>query len=222
MKETTANPGCERSSDLIAFLYHEVDEREALDFRMHLRQCTICSQEAAAFGEVRKSITAWRDEALAGFVSTPVAARATKKSALAAFREFFDLSPSWLKAATAVVLVTLCLLAGRAILSSDNTQRAVNDNNPGALYTQQDVDRLVKDALAKQEQPKPAVETPADEAPAIKAPTLNKVHSSASNQFAKSRRPLSKAEREQLAADLRLLSTGDDEPLYLLGDRINQ
>jgi hypothetical protein len=37
---------------------------------------------------------------------------------------------------------------------------------------------------------------------------------------AKNRRPLSRAEREQLAADLRLLPTDDD--LDLLADRINQ
>ena len=33
---------------------------------------------------------------------------------------------------------------------------------------------------------------------------------------------LSKAEREQLAAELRLLSSDDDTTLHLLGDRINQ
>jgi hypothetical protein len=39
-------------------------------------------------------------------------------------------------------------------------------------------------------------------------------------QAPQNRRPLSRAEREQLAADLRLLSTDDD--LDLLGDRINE
>jgi len=33
---------------------------------------------------------------------------------------------------------------------------------------------------------------------------------------------LSKSEREQLAADLRLLSTSDDESLSLIGEKINQ
>jgi hypothetical protein len=43
-----------------------------------------------------------------------------------------------------------------------------------------------------------------------------------SSHMAKSRRPLSRAEREQLAADLRLLSTQEDDGLNLLGDRINR
>jgi len=33
---------------------------------------------------------------------------------------------------------------------------------------------------------------------------------------------LSRSEREQLAADLRLITPGDEEGLDLLGDRINQ
>jgi hypothetical protein len=41
--------------------------------------------------------------------------------------------------------------------------------------------------------------------------------------MAKRRRPLTRAEREQLAADLRLLTTGNDEvELHLLADQINQ
>ena len=43
-----------------------------------------------------------------------------------------------------------------------------------------------------------------------------------SAEWAKVRRPLSKSEREQLAADLRLLSGKDEDTLNLLGDRINQ
>jgi len=38
----------------------------------------------------------------------------------------------------------------------------------------------------------------------------------------KARRPLSKSEREELAADLRLISGKSDSEIDLLGDRINQ
>ena len=75
---------CERASDLIAFVYGEADEHEARDFQLHLQQCSICREEVASFGVVRESITAWRDEALAGFVSTPVAPEPQRKSALGA------------------------------------------------------------------------------------------------------------------------------------------
>ena len=207
---------CERAPDLIAFLYGEADEREARDFRLHLQQCNSCREEVASFGMVRESITAWRDEALAGFVSTPVAARQQKKSALAALRQFFDLSPLWLKGATAFAAVAFCVLAGLAVFRNDNVPVSSTNTNPNAVYTAQDVDRIVKEAIAKQQRVQP--ETPSQADVVVKP----KRRVSSSTQFAKSQRPLSKAEREQLAAALRLLSTGDDSTLHLLGDRINQ
>jgi hypothetical protein len=95
-------------------------------------------------------------------------------------------------------------------------------NNPpvittNAKYTEHDVDRIVREALAKQANEQKSVETIA----AAESPRPKKSKASTPSQLAKSRRPLSKAERDQLAADLRLLST-DDDNLYLLGDRINQ
>ena len=211
MKET---PDCERASDLIAFLYNETDERERRDFQLHLNECSTCREEVASFGVVRESITAWRDEALAGFVSQPVATKAPRKSALAALRQFFDLSPLWLKGATAFAVIAFCVLAVMAFVNMQRKDVQVFSTTTTAetQYTKADVERLVNEALAKQEKPKPPT------AVIVEAPKPKKP---AANQFAKSRRPLSRAEREQLAADLRLLSTGD-ESLNLIGDRINQ
>ena len=216
MKET---PDCERASDLIAFLYNEADEREQRDLQLHLNECSTCREEVTPFGVVRESITAWRDEALAGFVSQPVATKAPRKSALAALRQFFDLSPLWLKAATAFAAVVFCALAVMAFvnLQRKNVQVSSTAASSETLYTQEDVERLVNAALARQEKPKPP--TPVI---VVESPKPKKSRNSTDAQFAKSRRPLSKAEREQLAADLRLLSTSDDESLNLIGDRINQ
>jgi len=213
MKET---PDCERASDLIAFLYNEVDERERRDFQLHLNECGTCREEVASFGLVRESIAEWRDEALAGFVSQPVATKAPRKSALAALRQFFDLSPLWLKGATAFAVVAFCVLAVMAFVNMQSKNVQVASTAPTSdetHYTKEDVERLVNEALAKQEKPKPPTPLINVESP--------KPKKSEQAQFAKSRRPLSRAEREQLAADLRLLST-DDETLNLLGDRINQ
>ena len=208
MKET---PECERASDLIAFLYNEADERERRDFQLHLNECSTCREEVASFGVVRESITAWRDEALAGFVSRPVA---TRKSALAALRQFFDLSPLWLKGATAFAMLAFCVLAVIAFVKIQNRNVQISSSSTEDTYTQEDVNRIVKEALAQQENAKPR-ETVA----VVESPKPKKLRTS---QFAKSRQPLSRAEREQLAADLRLLSTDDDATLHLLGDRINQ
>ena len=218
MKET---PDCERASDLIAFLYNEVDERERRDFQLHLNECSTCREEVASFGVVRESITEWRDEALAGFVSQPVATKATHKSALAALRQFFDLSPLWLKAATAFAIVVFGVLAAMAFvnLQRDEVQVSSTTTTSDSTYTQEQVDRLVQQALLKEKsEPQPQIKVEA----VSESPKPRKSRQSTVSQSAKSRRPLSRAEREQLAADLRLLSTGDDESLQLLGDRINQ
>ena len=216
MKET---PNCERASDLIAFLYNEANERERRDFQLHLNECSTCREEVASFGVVRESITAWRDEALAGFVSQPVATKAPRKSALTALRQFFDLSPLWLKAATAFAVVAFCVLAVMTLMTLQRKNVPVSSTAASSetLYTQEDVERLLNAALARQEKPKPSTPLIVVESPKPKKP-----RNSTDAQFAKSRRPLSRAEREQLAADLRLLSTDDDESLNLIGDRINQ
>lgn len=218
MNEIQNSPGCERAPDLIAFLYGEADEHETRDFQLHLQQCNSCREEVASFGDVRESITAWRDEALAGFVSTPVTAQPKTKSALAALRQFFDLSPLWLKGATALAAVTFCVLAGFALFKSKNNQVPSNQSQ---VYTAQDVDRIVKEALAEQARVQPPGETPSPKNVAVNS-AKPKPKSPQVSQSARSQRPLSKAEREQLAAELRLLSSDDDSTLHLLGDRINQ
>ena len=215
---------CERAPNLIAFLYGEADEHETREFKLHLQQCSTCREEATSFGVVRESITAWRDEALAGFVLTPLAAQPQRKSALAALRQFFDLSPLWLKGATAFAAVTFCVLVGLVLFRSDNDHVVTTNPHPDAVYSKQDVDRIVRETLAKQQNVQPPTrETPPGPEIARKSskPKLKSSRSS-STQFARTQRPLSRAEREQLAAELRLLATGDDTTLHLLGDRINQ
>lgn len=218
MNEMNKPPSCERASDLIAFLYDEANDSEKRDFELHLKECAGCREEVASFGLVRESITAWRDEALSGFVSTPLATTATKKSALAALRQFFDLSPLWLKGASAVAVLAFCVLGALAIINRTGGDNPASiAKNPNAIYTQQDVDRLVKEAVAHHEsstQSQPAKE----QVTIVQSPKPKREQ----NQFAKSRRPLTRAEREQLAADLRLLSTDDEASLNLIGDRINQ
>src|SRR6185369_16533656 len=139
MKEIMNSPSCERAEDLVAFLYHEMDEREVREFRLHLQQCKQCRDEVASFAVVRESITALRDEALAGFVSTPVMTQ-TRKSAISALRQFFDLSPLWLKGATAFAMIAFVVLAAVAIvkLRTSNVHTPVNAD---AKYTQQDVNQ---------------------------------------------------------------------------------
>lgn len=221
MNEMNNSPGCERASDLLAFLYDEANESEKRDFELHLKECVGCRQEVDSFGLVRESITAWRDEALSGFVSTPLATTATTKSSLAALQQFFDLSPLWLKGATAFAVLAFCVLAALAIFHrAERDNPASSAKNPDAIYTQEDVDRLVKQALVNHESSNQPTLAKKEPVPTVQSLKPKRVP--AQNQFAKSRRPLTRTEREQLAADLRLLSNDDEAGLTLIGDRINQ
>jgi hypothetical protein len=212
MDHRTDSPGCERSSDLMAFLYKEMNASETREFESHLRECRTCRQEAASFGLVRESILAWRDDVLTGFV--PAAATPARRSAVAAFRQFFDLSPLWLKGAAAFAVLTFCVLAG--LLYVNIYKETPVAANTAATYTQQDVDRLVKEALAK-ERPNTSPENPQTAVATFDPPPRQQ--RSRSKRTVRNRRPLSRAEREQLAADLRLLPIDDD--LDLLSDRMN-
>lgn len=220
MNEMDHSPTCERAGDLVSVLYGEAGERERRDFELHLKHCGNCRAEFAAFAEVRESIGEWRDEALTGFVSAHEAVLPVRKSALAALRQFFDLSPLWLKGAVGFAAVVFCVLAALAVWRPQTPDKPVQvaGTNPEAVYTKQDVDRAVQEALAKQEREQ-RVDDPKlatiSESPNPKSTNLVKAEPPA-------RRPFSKAEREQLAADLRLLSNDDEADLDQLDDRINR
>src|SRR5436190_15689914 len=104
MNEIVKTGTCERGEDLVSFLYGEISQPEAQDFETHLQLCRECSTEIASFRDVRESVNRWKQEALGGFVSPRVFAQ-RKKSAFAAFQEFFALSPFWLKGAVGFAAV---------------------------------------------------------------------------------------------------------------------
>lgn len=122
--------GCERAAELIAYLYGEAAPAEADLFRGHLDSCEVCRDEFASFTEVRASVAVFREEAyglapsldLSGMFTntTPGAARHFgARSAWAALREFFTLSPAWLKAGTATAMLAICALAALAVARTE-------------------------------------------------------------------------------------------------------
>jgi hypothetical protein len=218
MSEIEHSSTCDRADDLVSVLYGEAGERERRDFEVHMQHCAGCRAEFAAFAQVRESIGEWRDEALTGFV--PASSAPVRKSALAALRQFFDLSPLWFKGAVGFAAVVFCVLAALAIWRLRPTDKplAVAETNPAAVYTQQDLDRAVQDALAKHQREQ-RVEVPrlanVSESPTPKTVNVAKA-------APRARRPFSRAEREQLAAELRLLSSDDEADLDQFVDRINR
>jgi len=226
MKEVNDAATCEYSKELISFVYSELTDKESQQFKLHLNTCYQCSAELDSFGEMRDAIGAWKYQSLAGVSLTDEEAHelrpARKKSAVAAPREFFDLSPLWMKGAVALATVLFCVLAVIATGKLNQSGPGVPVVKTDRTYTQQEVDSLVAKARAeaaaasqtnvvKDESQQEKVTPKGVERNPIVVP-----------QVARNKRPLSKAEREQLAADLRLTSSRNDDSVDLISDRINE
>ena len=221
MKEMDNSSICERAGDLVSVLYGEADEREQREFELHLKQCGNCRAEFASFAQVREAMGEWRDEALTGFVSSPIVAAPPRKSALAALRHFFDLSPLWMKGAVGFAAVAFCVLVvvawGR--FSTTPPEVPTASVNPASAYTKEDVDRAVADALTKQqalvqkerEQRVAEVRKPSVVVSSSSAKSSRVTNATATTRAPHERRPFSRTEREQLAAELRLLSNDESD-----------
>ena len=230
MRELNERPVCHRAEDLVTYLYGEAGDSDARDFREHLRQCDACRNEFAVFNQMHESIVLWRDEALgasfspAAVLAEPAAdpnqfvRQGRKLPALAALREFFNVSPLWLRGATAFAGLLLCVLAGLTIYRVFESPAPVVNNSGEARFTQADLDKAVaearNDAIKQQQASLPKPKETVDQTPAPRT--------------AKNTRPPGKSrikgltleEREQLAADLRLIpATDEDELPFVISDQ---
>ena len=227
MREEVNALNCGRENDLIAFLYGELSDVEARTFQRHVHDCVTCNAELAAFRNVHESVVAWRNESLGSVVSP---ARITdsaiasvgheKPSALRALREFFNLSPLWLKGTVAFASVLFCLFAGLAIARLRDKPPAPVANNPEKAYSEEQLNAVVEQRVQAELRRIKNSEEKATPAAVIATQNPGRHVPPRGNEVA--RRPLSKTEREQLAADLRLISAKSDIELDLLDDRINQ
>ena len=222
---------CGRENELISFLYGELNEVEATAFQRHLTACAACNTELAGFGEVRESVVAWRNESLGRVTFTaPIETPRATPSAVAALREFFNLSPLWMKSAVAFAAVLFFIFAGLALARLRQPPPAPLALTPGASTTSPTevkalVDQRVQEELRRirnsEAQTAASLAASAQKTSVKRFANRNaQIALSAYSQNA--RRPLSKKEREQLANDLRLVSARNDGELDLLDDRINQ
>jgi hypothetical protein len=242
MRNMSERPICHRAEDLVTYLYGEATEAEAKDFAGHVKSCDACRSEFAVFQQVHDSILEWRSEAL-GAVSfahdstaaamqanTALPARSAgsekRLSAIAAIREFFTVSPLWLRGAAAFASILFCVLVvlAAARLWQRPSQVAKSGSNE-KLYTQQQFD----DAVAQQVNDKVAtIRDSQTSAPPTSVADNNtgqrkpaRQRSSTGSQLARTH--LTRREREQLAADLRLVPGPDDDDLpFVLPNEPNQ
>ena len=178
----TAPRGCGRGEELVAYLYGEADAAESDRFRQHLTACAACREELSAFGGVRDAVREWRAEVFnatpaldirEALTNTTEARREPerKRSAVAALREFFSLSPLWLQFGAVAAALVVCALAAltfaRTEVSWDANglafrtgvpARVVKEQTPVPVqtgYTEEQVNAMVEkrvnDELAAQQ-----------------------------------------------------------------------
>jgi hypothetical protein len=229
MKDIRERPVCHRAEDLVSYLYGEAGANDALDFRQHLQSCDACRNEYAVFNQVHDSIQIWRNEALGAslhheavaepsFESTQFVHHERKLSALSALREFFNVSPLWLRGVTAFAAVLLIALTIAMVARISRKPVDLAATSKEKTYTRQEVDtevnnaveRTLADLARKQNQSEAVVAIKDEPRTPTKRPQV------AANQT-KSPRPrsLNRQEREQLAADLRLTPSADEDELLL-------
>ncbi len=127
-----SSASCERAGDeLVAYLYGEATDTEAESFAAHMHDCEECRTEYVSFNSVRESIGAWRKEALGlsnsaasqsehAFISeSNFATSRHARAAFAALREFFTLSPAWMRLSTTFATLAVCALAAMGVANAE-------------------------------------------------------------------------------------------------------
>jgi hypothetical protein len=236
MKTEMNNLNCGRENDLVDFLYGELGLREKQNFQLHMQDCADCSSQLSSFNDIRESVVSWRNESLGvltASVEHPAVARIdnSKPSALSALREFFHLSPLWLKGTVAFASLLFCLFTVLAVTRLMETTPEIVANKTdsqtsSAQELNSEVERRVKEELQRREAAnKPETITATTDSPADNSaprPSRRQNLLASGSAQRKAARPLSRVEREELAADLRLIVDDGDGQLILIGDRINQ
>lgn len=145
--ETTTR-GCERGEELVSYLYGEATKEEAGLFRRHLEACAVCHEEFAALGGVRAGLDAWRAEALGTVPSLNIhealapSTVSRRRSARAALREFFSLSPLWLRAGACAAMLAVCALAALTLARAE-----VRWGSDGLAFRAGAAERVVKERV---------------------------------------------------------------------------
>jgi len=161
MKVSNKTFSCARAEEMVTYLYGEATRDEAKDFEKHMQNCTSCTSELAAFGGVREAMGEWRQQSLGSLTSpgfeanaarhfAPAIAHTRNPSALAALREFFKLSPTWMRAATAVAAVVFCALAAIAVAYFVQKPQTVVVQPGKSGYSEKEVEEKIAQAIKRQ------------------------------------------------------------------------
>ena len=236
MQTEIERPICHRAEDLVTYLYGEATSDETRDFNAHMQQCDACRAEFNVFNKVHESIVTWRDEALGSIAATAPARdeisvvrpeiieHGRRLPAIAAIREFFTVSPLWLRGATAFAALLLCALL---VFTAARLWRQPKANDgEQARYSEKQFQQAVEKQVAARVAELNQTEIQNSTAPKVQKPPNQQPQSLAAAPA--NRRPtqprarLTREERVQLAADLGLIQGREDERPFVLPDEPNQ
>ena len=248
MRETTRKNLCERAEDLVAYLYNEATRDEAKDFETHLHHCASCRAELTTFGDVREAMGEWREQALGSLASPAFDADTTRafasaatpvrrRSALVALREFFTLSPAWMRGATAAIALVFCALVAIAVAYFVQQPQTVIVENPSKTgYTEEEVQARIAQAI-KQQNDSQVKDAPVPSPERVRMASNEKTKEqsqiernvSSNPQMATNNRRRQPAGRTRVQPSVELASTdylpftasGDDEKLPALTDLVD-
>jgi Putative zinc-finger len=249
MQETSSTNLCARAEDLVAYLYNEATRDEAKDFETHLHECASCRTELATFGNVREAMGEWREQALGSLASPAFEADATqafasvvvparRRLALVALREFFTLSPAWMRAATAALALVFCALAAIAVAYFvRQPQTVIVEKQINSGYTEEELQARIAQALKQQNasQVKDAPDPSSERAKIASTEQTKEMaqvkrNVSGNPQMAINNRRRQPVERNRAQPSMEIASTdylpftasGDDEKLPALADLVDE
>jgi hypothetical protein len=228
------NRTCERRNDMMAFLYEEIDGHSRQDFELHVQSCAECASELRCFKQIRSSVIDWRQQSLGGALASSMsvasgvaeASKVNKPSAMAAIREFFNLSPSWLKASMAFASILFCVLAAAALANVFEKSEPAAVAGDEKIYSEKDLQARIEQAVKsgpenRETQQDAGAPSSGNNAQAENRSRINRSKGRVAGNPTGRRGPLTRSEREQLAADLRLTVSPDETELDLLGEGNN-
>jgi hypothetical protein len=227
--EIDSEQKCIRAGDLVSWLYSESDPDEARSFQQHLQSCHECRKDAETLRGVRQSIVRWRDNSLGAFTSMPATRPVIRqRSASAAIKEFFALSPLWMRGAVGFASILFCILVVLTVVRMRETPQTLTSMAPS--HNEQEISTLVEERAQQRLRElqanldKRTVSRNSISNPQVVAKPTTAGHRTAvpaaANLPARTRRPLTREERLQLAADLRLIEEPEPVELELISDRL--
>lgn len=251
VSEDASVSSCARALDLVAYLYGEADEATAQSFEAHTRDCASCRAELKEFRQVRVHLNDWREQALGAPAAqtTAISSRVNitpngmaaerKRSAIAALREFFTLAPMWMRAATATLGLVFCALVTLAITHYYEQPKVVTVEKLIAVKpSEQELNAMVEDALKRKSatvNTESKDDAPEPEVVSASLPLKEQENQKAKPDFGRGNmrrqtvasggapRPrISTQESREIARDLRLVASNDEEDLPRLSDLLGE